>query len=262
MGSIFLLTHKKNNTNFKGYNSSPMEDLIENAWNLFGIRISASQQAAFETYESELMEWNARYNLTAIDNPQQIRLKHFLDSLSCTLAMRDTPTNRVIDVGTGAGFPGIPLKILNPKIKLTLVESVAKKAVFCQHICEAVEINNVEIIQERAEIVAQRSEIREQCDWVIARAVAALPILVEYLLPLVRMGGYALAMKGESGPAEAQSAQAAIHILGGQVKQLIPVTLPGVEEERYLVVIEKIAATPDRFPRRVGIPAKRPLGYN
>jgi 16S rRNA (guanine527-N7)-methyltransferase len=96
-------------------------------------------------------------------------------------------------------------------------------------------------------------------DWAIARAVATLPVLVEYLLPLVRVGGYAVAMKGESGPAEAQSAEQAIHILGGQIQQLIPITLPGVEEQRYLVVIEKIAATPDRYPRRVGIPAKRPL---
>jgi len=237
-----------------------MEKLIKNTRDLLGINLTASQQAAFETYESELIEWNARYNLTAISEPQQIRIKHFLDSLSCTLAMRETFSKQVIDVGTGAGFPGIPLKILNPNIHMTLVESVGKKAAFCQHVCQALELDNVEIIQERAETVAHRPEFREQNDWAIARAVAALPILVEYLLPLVRIGGYALAMKGENGPAEVQTAQTGIQLLGGQVKQLIPVTLPGVEEERYLVVIEKIAATPDKFPRRVGIPVKRPLG--
>ena len=116
------------------YNSSPMEEFIEYAKVLFGINLTASQQTAFESYENELLEWNARYNLTAIDEPQQIRIKHFLDSLSCTLAMHGTISKRVIDVGTGAGFPGIPLKILNPNIHLTLVESVGKKTAFCQHI--------------------------------------------------------------------------------------------------------------------------------
>ena len=239
-----------------------MKELIENAWNQFGIRISDDQRSAFEIYEQQLIEWNARFNLTAIDNPKQIRVKHFLDSLSCILALRNTPIDFVVDVGTGAGFPGLPLKIICPTIKLTLVESVGKKAAFCEHITQTINLTGVEILPERAEAVASQPDLREKGDWAIARAVAALPVLVEYLLPLVRVGGYALAMKGESGPAEAQSAEQAIHILGGQIQQLIPVTLPGVEDQRYLVVIEKTAATPDRYPRRVGIPAKRPLGAN
>lgn len=236
-----------------------MDEFIENAWNLFGIRISDSQRAAFEIYEQQLIEWNTRVNLTAIDEPEQIRAKHFLDSLSCTLAMSSKPKDRVIDVGTGAGFPGIPLKIICPTIHLTLIESVGKKAAFCEHISQKINLARVEILQERAESVASRPEFREMADWAIGRAVATLPVLVEYLLPLVHIGGYALAMKGESGIVEAQSAEKAIHILGGQIDQLIPVTLPGVEEQRYLVVIEKIASTPDRYPRRVGVPAKRPL---
>jgi len=239
-----------------------MKEMIEYAWNLFGIRISADQQSAFEIYEQQLIDWNTRFNLTAIDNPKQIRVKHFLDSLSCTLALRNTPSDRVTDIGTGAGFPGLPLKIICPTINLTLVESVGKKAAFCQHITQTINLSKVGILQERAESVAANPNEREKSDWAIARAVATLPVLVEYLLPLVRVGGYALAMKGESGPAEAQSAEQAIHILGGQIHQLIPVTLPGVEDQRYLVVIEKTVATPDRFPRRVGIPAKRPLGVN
>lgn len=239
-----------------------MKEMIEYAWNLFGIRISADQQSAFEIYEQQLIDWNTRFNLTAIDNPKQIRVKHFLDSLSCTLALRNTPSDRVTDIGTGAGFPGLPLKIICPTINLTLVESVGKKAAFCQHITQTINLSKVGILQERAESVAANPNEREKSDWAIARAVATLPVLVEYLLPLVRVGGYALAMKGESGPAEAQSAEQAIHILGGQIHQLIPVTLPGVEDQRYLVVIEKTVATPDRFPRRVGIPAKRPLGIN
>lgn len=236
-----------------------MKEFIENAWNLFEIRISDSQRIAFEVYEQQLIEWNTRVNLTAIDDPQQIRAKHFLDSLSCTLAMRSKLKDRVIDVGTGAGFPGIPLKIICPSIQLTLIESVKKKAAFCSHISQMINLADVKVLPERAESVASLPEFREKGDWAISRAVAALPVLVEYLLPLVRVGGYALAMKGESGVVEAQSAEKAIHILGGQIHQIIPITLPGVEEERYLVVIEKIAATPDRYPRRVGIPAKRPL---
>lgn len=174
--------------------------------------------------------------------------------------MRNTPTGHIADIGTGAGFPGIPLKIIYPEMKLTLVESVGKKAEFCQHICEKLELTNVNLLVERAETAALKPDIREQCDWAIARAVAALPVLVEYLLPFVRVGGFALAMKGENGPAEAQAAQAAVQLLGGRNYQLMPVALPGVKEERFLVVIEKISATPERYPRRVGIPAKRPLG--
>ena len=239
-----------------------MRELAENAWNLFGVRISDEQLAAFETYEKQLIEWNQRFNLTAIDSPHQIRIKHFLDSLSCVLALRNTPTDYMIDIGTGAGFPGVPLKIICPPTTMTLVESVGKKAAFCKHISQMISLSKIDIIQDRAETTASQPDHRESYDWAIARAVASLPVLVEYLLPLVKVGGFALAMKGESGPAEAQSAEQAIHLLGGHLQQLIPVTLPGVEEERYLVIIEKNAATPDQYPRRVGIPAKRPIGTN
>jgi 16S rRNA (guanine527-N7)-methyltransferase len=237
-----------------------MNEFAANARDLLNINLTTSQQKAFEIYEEELIAWNSLHNLTAIADPQQIRIKHFLDSLSCILAMENTRKNRVIDIGTGAGFPGLPLKILDANIQLTLVESIGKKAAFCEHICRELGLTQVEIIQERAETVGHDPNKREQYDWALARAVAALPVLVEYLLPLVRIRGFALAMKGENGPVEVQAAQSGIELLGGQFSQLMPVTLPGVEEQRYLVVIEKIASSPDRFPRRVGIPAKRPLG--
>jgi 16S rRNA (guanine527-N7)-methyltransferase len=236
-----------------------MRDLADNAVKLFGVRLTAGQLAAFRKYESELLDWNARFNLTAIDHPEKIRSKHFLDSLSCLLAMRETAKERVVDIGTGAGFPGIPLKISCPRMRLTLVESVGKKAAFCQHIAELLNLNEVDVVLGRAEALGILPEHRESYDWALGRAVASMPVLMEYLLPLVRVGGRALAMKGENAPAEAQAAQGAMRLLGGNLKQLVPVTLPGVEEQRYLVIVEKLAATPERYPRRVGVPAKRPL---
>jgi 16S rRNA (guanine527-N7)-methyltransferase len=223
------------------------------------LRLSPSQQAILALYERELMDWNTRFNLTAIRDPEEVHIKHFLDSLTCLLAMRDTPLGRLIDIGTGAGFPGIPLKIMLPRVQLTLVESVGKKAEFCRHVVNILDLQGVEVIQQRAETIGQDPAHRERYDWAVARAVAILPVLAEYLLPLVRVGGSMLAMKGESGPAEAHSAEHAIKLLGGHLRQLLPVTLPGVAEERYLVVIDKVAATPAAYPRKVGIPAKRPL---
>jgi 16S rRNA (guanine527-N7)-methyltransferase len=247
---------------YKEYNFYAMNELITYAQELFGINLTPSQQAAFEIYEDELIDWNAHQNLTAIAEPAQIRIKHFLDSLSCVLAIKNLSSQRIIDIGTGAGFPGLPLKILGPDLHLVLVESVGKKAAFCKHICRKLDFLEVEIIQGRAELIGHQPNFRERADWAVARAVASLPVLVEYLLPLVCLGGHALAMKGENAPAEIQEAQPGIELLGGRLNKLVPVSLPGVEEKRYLVVIEKIAATPDRFPRRVGIPAKRPLGSN
>ena len=236
-----------------------MEKLAQDTAALLGIRLTPRQIACFERYEKELLEWNARFNLTAIRETEGIRAKHFLDSLTCMLAWRDAPPASLIDIGTGAGFPGIPLKILYPALSLVLVESVGKKAEFCRHVAAALGLERVEVIQSRAEEVGQMAKYRERFDWAVARAVANLPILVEYLAPLVRVGGGVLAQKGESGPAEAHASEKAIHLLGGRMRQLIKVDLPGVAEERYLVVIDKVAATPPNYPRRVGIPSKKPL---
>jgi 16S rRNA (guanine527-N7)-methyltransferase len=236
-----------------------MIDLAQQAHELTGIRLSRTQLAALEKYEQILIDWNARFNLTAIRSPEEIRSKHFLDSLTCLIAMRDTPYERIVDVGTGAGFPGIPLKITCPGMHLTLVESVGKKADFCRYVVEALNLEHVSVVQERVEELGQIKGHRERYDWAIGRAVAIMPVLAEYLLPLVRVGGHILAMKGASGPAEAQSAEGAMRLLGGHLRQLIPVALPGVAEERYLVVADKIAATPRQYPRRVGVPAKQPL---
>ncbi len=236
-----------------------MQQLTEYAQRQLGLRLTRSQLSALSLYERELVDWNTRFNLTAIRDPDEIHIKHFLDSLSCVLAMRERSVGRLIDIGTGAGLPGIPLKIIFPKMQLTLVESVGKKAEFCRHVVRVLDLPGVEIVQERAEILGQDPAYRERYDWAVARAVAILPVLAEYLLPLVRVGGSMLAMKGESAHAEAHAAEHALRVLGGHLRQLLPVTLPGVAEERYLVVIDKVAATPNGYPRKVGIPAKRPL---
>jgi 16S rRNA (guanine527-N7)-methyltransferase len=237
----------------------PMDKLAQHAQTLFGLRLSAAQLAALQTYERELLAWNSRFNLTAIRDIEGIQTKHFLDSFTCLLALRESVVERVIDVGTGAGFPGIPLKIIYPAMHLTLVESIGKKVTFCQHMVKTLRLEGVEVLQERVETLGQNVQHRERYDWAVARAVANLPTLSEYLLPLVRVGGRALAMKGESGPAEAQRAEHAMRILGGHLRQIIPVTLPGVVEDRYLVVMDKIAATPHTYPRRVGQAEKKPL---
>lgn len=236
-----------------------MEKLIRHARQLFQIQLTTRQVLALSTYERELLDWNRKFNLTALRDADSIRNKHFLDSFSCVLAWGARPPRRLIDVGTGAGFPGLPLRILYPAMKLTLVESVSKKAMFCKHIVRLLGLDGVEVLRARAEDVGRAPEHREQYDWAVARAVANMTVLSEYLLPLVRVGGTALAMKGESGPAEAQSAERAMKLLGGKVRQLIRVSLPGIADERYLVLVDKFAAAPPRYPRKAGTPMKHPL---
>jgi len=214
---------------------------------------------ALSIYEKELMSWNQKFNLTAIRDVESIRVKHFLDSFSCVMAWKANPPSRLIDVGTGAGFPGIPLKILYPSMQVSLVESVGKKAAFCQHIIEMLRLEGVEILNARAEDVGRDPAHREKYDWAVARAVAKLNVLSEYLLPLVRVGGMMLAQKGESGLAEAQSAEQAIKMLGGKLQQVIPLNLPGVVEDRYLVLVNKMHTTPPKYPRKAGTPYKDPL---
>lgn len=236
-----------------------MQELAKWARELIGIRLTSGQQAALELYERELIDWNLKFNLTAVDDPEKIRIKHYLDSLTCLLVMRDTPIDRVVDVGTGAGFPGLPLKIVCPGMRLTLVESVGKKANFCRHVVQTLRLENVDVIQARAEEVGQFPEHREKYDWALARAVAILPVLAEFLLPLVKVGGHMLAMKGENAPAEAHTSEHALRVLGGHLRRLVPVTLPGIADERYLVVVDKIGGTSKAYPRRTGVPGKKPL---
>lgn len=235
-----------------------MKNLSEQAA-AFGLYLNEEQLAQFAAYRSMLQEWNQRFNLTAIDDAAGIQVRHFLDSLTCATVMGDLSDQRLIDVGTGAGFPGLPLKILFPRVRLTLVESVSKKTRFLEALVAELGMENVTILDERAEMVAQKEAHRAQYDWAVARAVAELRVLVEYLLPFCRPGGRALAQKGESALAEAEDAAGAIERLGGGSPTFHAVRLPGRNITHYLVVVEKVGPTPAKYPRRPGRPAKRPL---
>lgn len=236
-----------------------MMEALATAAQQFGVILQPEQLAQFALYQQLLLEWNDRMNLTAIREPEQIRQRHFLDSLTCATVMGGGNGRSLIDVGTGAGFPGLPLKILYPQLRLTLVESVAKKTQFLQAVVTSLGLENVQIHAERVEVLGQMAVHRQQYDWAVARAVAELRVLVEYLLPLCRVGGHVLAQKGENVLNETAVSHSAIHKLGGADPQIHPIHLPGRAETHYLVLIPKIADTPDVYPRRVGVAVKRPL---
>ncbi len=234
-------------------------ELARLAREICGVSLNSTQLEAFAQYADRLIQANRRSNLTAITEPDQIRVKHFVDSLTCALVMGPEPGGRLADIGAGAGFPSLPLKIAFPGLAVTLIESIGKKAKFCRQVIGGLELAEAQVLKQRAELVGRDPEHRERYDWAVARAVAGLPVLLEYMLPLLRLGGVAIAMKGESGPAEVQSAERALEILGGRLTRILPVELPGVVETHNLVVLEKRFATPERYPRRPGIAAKRPL---
>lgn len=237
-----------------------MKRLVDGARKLLGLTLTERQRQAFHLYHQELVSWNTRFNLTAITDTEGIQIRHFLDSLSCLLAFDNVRQGQsLIDVGTGAGFPGLPLKIVYPALRLTLVEATGKKTDFLRHIVRLLELRDVTVVHARAEQVGHDPLHREVYDWVTARAVAAMPTLIEYLLPLCRLGGHCLAQKGEDAAVEVAAAEPAVLLLGGRLSRLVPVELPGLAETRHLIVIEKVARTPDKYPRPPGRPAKRPL---
>ena len=237
---------------------APLSSFVSGAQSL-GVHLTKVQVAQFERYLELLLDWNQRMNLTAVRYAGQIQQRHFLDSLTCAMATGDLNGRSLIDVGTGAGFPGLPLKIAYPHLKLTLVESIRKKTDFLAAVVGELGLLDVEIVAGRAEDVGRSPVHREAYDWAAARALANLPVLVEYLLPLVRLGGHALAQKGLSVTTELAAAEKAINILGSGSPLLRSIQLPDWEQPSYLVLIEKLTPTPDAYPRRVGVPAKRPL---
>ncbi len=236
-----------------------MENFRQEVFELLSLQLTDRQVHAFKIYETELLDWNERINLTAITDSKSVYTKHFLDSLSPLIAMRKNKPRSLIDVGTGAGFPGIPLKIAIPGLKVTLIDSIGKKIQFCKNLIDKLGLKDIEVVLGRAEDVARIQKFREGYDCAIARSVAGLPALVEYLIPFVRVGGIAIAQKGTGGPAEANQAAKAIQLLGGCLQQIHHINLPRIVEDRYLISIDKISATPGKYPRRTGVPIKNPL---
>jgi 16S rRNA (guanine527-N7)-methyltransferase len=239
-----------------------MKELIEGAGKL-GIKLNSRQVKQFELYYQELIEWNKKINLTAITDYSSVQVKHFLDSLTITLALPEEevekPDFNIIDIGTGAGFPGVPLKILFPQPRLVLIEPTTKKTAFLHHIIRKLELENVEVLNTRAEEAAHLPLYREQFALVLSRAVALLPTLAELTLPFCQIGGRFIAQKKGEIDQEVNRAKEAIAALGGKLGQIRKIELDEFNDARYLVVIDKICPTPGKYPRRAGLPKRRPI---
>jgi len=238
-----------------------LEILIDGAKQL-GLSLTPEQVRQFQLYYEELVEWNKKVNLTAITAYEEVQTKHFLDSLSLMPALKDEAWAKenfsLLDVGTGAGVPGLPLKILLPGISLVLLESVAKKTAFLQHLVSRLELDNVEILTGRAEDMAHMENCRERFDLAVSRAVGRLSTIAELTLPFCREGGLFIAHKKGEIEEEISQARQAIDTLGGRLREVKEVNVEGLELHS-LIIIEKTGPTPLRYPRRAGMPAKRPL---
>jgi 16S rRNA (guanine527-N7)-methyltransferase len=240
---------------------SSMKHLISGAARL-GLALTERQLAAFQVYYRELVAWNERVNLTSITAFEEVQTKHFLDSLACLQAIPDPLQEmgaRAIDVGSGAGLPGLPLKIVWPGLKLTLLEATGKKIAFLEHLAGRLELAGVTVVQGRAEELAHDAAHREAYDLVLARALAELATLAELTLPFSSIGGLVVAPKGADVAGEVQAAARAVGELGGRLRQIVPLDLTPLLSPRNLVVLDKVSATPGKYPRRPGIPARRPL---
>nr|WP_058300981.1 16S rRNA (guanine(527)-N(7))-methyltransferase RsmG [Gorillibacterium timonense] len=224
-----------------------------------GITLSPRQLEQFDLYYRELVEWNEKMNLTGITDREQVYIKHFYDSISLAFFKDFSGIGSLADIGSGAGFPGIPLKIVFPHLKLTIVDSLNKRIGFLRHLTEKLELEGVQLVHGRAEDVARLPEHRDQYDAVTARAVARLSVLNELCLPFVKVNGWFAAMKGAAVSEEVEEATASIRELGAELADLYSFVLPLEEAARYMVVLNKAKPTPKKYPRKAGVPLKTPL---
>ena len=221
------------------------------------IPISEKQKSDFEIYAGMLVEWNKKMNLTSITQENEIAVKHFIDSISVIKYIDLHKEASLIDIGTGAGFPGIPIKIMYPDIKLTLLDSLNKRLIFLNEVCNLINVK-ADIVHARAEELSQKDNYREKFDYAISRAVANLPSLCEYCMPYVKKGGLFISMKGSEGQKELSCAENAISVLGGKLDKLCQFNLPD-ESIRSIITISKVSATPSQYPRRGTRISKNPL---
>ena len=220
------------------------------------IELTKEQIEKYYNYMNLLLEWNEKINLTAIIEPREIILKHFVDSLTIAKYIKDD--EKLIDVGTGAGFPGIPLSIVKENTDIVLLDSLNKRINFLEEVKENLKLENITTIHGRAEEFGKNKNEREKYDIAMSRAVASLNILLEYLLPLVKVGGRAICMKG-SNIEEIENAKNALEILGGKIEKIEEITLPNSDIKRNIIIVKKVKNTPSKYPRKPGTPSKEPI---
>ncbi len=232
------------------------QDLLKKA-KMLGIELKENQIEMFYNYMNLLIEWNEKMNLTAIIEPKEIILKHFIDSITIKKYLKEN--DEVLDIGTGAGFPGIPLKIVEENSKITLLDSLNKRITFLQEVINKLNLKDIRGIHGRAEEFVKQKGEREKYDIVTSRAVARLNVLLEYMLPFTKIGGSCICMKANNTEEELQEAEKAINILGGKIEKVDKIILPESDIERNIIIIKKIKETPNKYPRKAGMPAKEPI---
>ena len=241
-------------------------DRLEKGALALGCPLNTTQLERFDVYRTELLNWNLHTNLTSITDPIDVEVRHFLDSLTMIAALPASDAGSgsltLLDVGAGAGFPGIPLKIALPGLRVWLLEATGKKTAFLRHIVDALNLDSVTVLQGRAEDLGHDSGLREFFDVTVARAVGNLAVLAELCMPFTTVNGHFVAMKKGAVENEVQAAAVAIETLGGGNARVLPVRVEGLDDDRSLIAVSKVKSTPARFPRRPGMPAKRPLGLN
>lgn len=237
---------------------SNIETLLKGVEDL-GIELNEEQKEHFIKYKDLLKEWNEKINITAITDDVEIDIKHFLDSLTPIVTKLFDGNKKVIDIGTGGGFPGLPLKIFNNELKVTLLDSLNKRITFLNEVIKNLELKDTEAIHGRAEELGRTPKYREEYDICISRAVASLNTLSEYCMPFVKVGGYFISMKGPEVDEELKEAEKGIKLLGGKVIKIEEVRLPNSDIIHSLIIIQKIQETPTKYPRAGGKPKKNPL---
>lgn len=232
-------------------------ELMKGQGKKINIKFKEEQLEKFYKYMNILLEWNENINLTAIIEPKEIILKHFIDSLTILKYLKDK--NSMIDIGTGAGFPGIPIKIMREDVNITLVDSLNKRIKFLNYVISELNLINIEAIHSRIEDCGQNVKYREKFDIVTSRAVANLSTLAEYMIPMARINGQIVCMKGAECETELEQSQKAIKVLGGKIKKVEKIVLPDGENKRNIIIINKVKTTPKQYPRKAGKPSKEPI---